>query len=221
MAKLQKQLRIHLQRLPDHVLQASALCLPLQTPQCVDRCIAETNPPPLTQPDLSGPSCPVSISTAEPSQPKTLTAVPHEITPKNLVLRLHRLPLSKLLPPSVADPSVQHPPELWLNKAFKANGNKTPPQTDGLATQSQEEVQEEQEEVHSGGTQHEEEKPDSSEEETVLPSCQTSDPDCVLRSQTPAECASVNTLTGLSNGFNQKGLLQNKLKIRVDFKVSL
>ncbi|KAF6723488.1 Histone-lysine N-methyltransferase 2B [Oryzias melastigma] len=36
--------------------------------------------------------------------------------------------------------------------------------------------------------------------------------------KTPAECASVNTLTGLSNGFNQKGLLQNKLKIRVDFK---
>uniref|UniRef100_A0A8C8DIC4 [histone H3]-lysine(4) N-methyltransferase n=1 Tax=Oryzias sinensis TaxID=183150 RepID=A0A8C8DIC4_9TELE len=36
--------------------------------------------------------------------------------------------------------------------------------------------------------------------------------------KTPAECASVNTLTGLSNGFNQKGLLQNKHKIRVDFK---
>ncbi|XP_031722275.1 histone-lysine N-methyltransferase 2B isoform X3 [Anarrhichthys ocellatus] len=34
----------------------------------------------------------------------------------------------------------------------------------------------------------------------------------------PAECASVNTLTGLTNGFPQKGLLQNKFKIRVDFK---
>uniref|UniRef100_A0A3P8S9I3 [histone H3]-lysine(4) N-methyltransferase n=1 Tax=Amphiprion percula TaxID=161767 RepID=A0A3P8S9I3_AMPPE len=33
-----------------------------------------------------------------------------------------------------------------------------------------------------------------------------------------AECASVNTLTGLTNGFPQKGLLQNKYKIRVDFK---
>uniref|UniRef100_UPI003AADCCE6 histone-lysine N-methyltransferase 2B n=1 Tax=Centroberyx gerrardi TaxID=166262 RepID=UPI003AADCCE6 len=33
-----------------------------------------------------------------------------------------------------------------------------------------------------------------------------------------AECASVNTLAGLSNGFPQKGLLQNKHKIRVDFK---
>uniref|UniRef100_G3NJV0 [histone H3]-lysine(4) N-methyltransferase n=1 Tax=Gasterosteus aculeatus aculeatus TaxID=481459 RepID=G3NJV0_GASAC len=36
--------------------------------------------------------------------------------------------------------------------------------------------------------------------------------------QNPAECASVNTLTGLANGFPQKGLLQNKYKIRVDFK---
>ncbi|KAM6899546.1 histone-lysine N-methyltransferase 2B-like [Xenentodon cancila] len=34
----------------------------------------------------------------------------------------------------------------------------------------------------------------------------------------PAECASVNTLTGLSNGFPLKGLLQNQRKIRVDFK---
>ncbi|KAL6099648.1 kmt2b [Pungitius sinensis] len=34
----------------------------------------------------------------------------------------------------------------------------------------------------------------------------------------PAECASVNTLTGLTNGFPQKGLLQSKYKIRVDFK---
>ncbi|XP_028452773.1 histone-lysine N-methyltransferase 2B isoform X2 [Perca flavescens] len=33
----------------------------------------------------------------------------------------------------------------------------------------------------------------------------------------PADCASVNTLTGLTNGFPQKGLLQ-KFKIRVDFK---
>nr|XP_033492482.1 histone-lysine N-methyltransferase 2B isoform X2 [Epinephelus lanceolatus] len=36
--------------------------------------------------------------------------------------------------------------------------------------------------------------------------------------KSPAECASVNTLTGLSNGFPQKGVLQDKYKIRVDFK---
>ncbi|XP_017279835.1 histone-lysine N-methyltransferase 2B isoform X2 [Kryptolebias marmoratus] len=34
----------------------------------------------------------------------------------------------------------------------------------------------------------------------------------------PAECASVNTLTGITNGFPQRGLLQSKHKIRVDFK---
>ncbi|XP_040910067.1 histone-lysine N-methyltransferase 2B isoform X2 [Toxotes jaculatrix] len=34
----------------------------------------------------------------------------------------------------------------------------------------------------------------------------------------PAECASVSTLTGLTNGYPQKGVLQNKYKIRVDFK---
>ncbi|XP_076005868.1 histone-lysine N-methyltransferase 2B isoform X2 [Genypterus blacodes] len=33
-----------------------------------------------------------------------------------------------------------------------------------------------------------------------------------------AECASVNSLPGLTNGYLQKGLLQNKHKIRVDFK---
>ncbi|XP_039875856.1 histone-lysine N-methyltransferase 2B-like isoform X2 [Simochromis diagramma] len=34
----------------------------------------------------------------------------------------------------------------------------------------------------------------------------------------PAECTSVNTPTGLTNGFPQKGLSQNTYKIRVDFK---
>ncbi|XP_063755160.1 histone-lysine N-methyltransferase 2B-like isoform X2 [Eleginops maclovinus] len=36
--------------------------------------------------------------------------------------------------------------------------------------------------------------------------------------ENPAECASGNSLTGLTNGFPQKGLLQKKYKIRVDFK---
>ncbi|XP_027892949.1 histone-lysine N-methyltransferase 2B isoform X2 [Xiphophorus couchianus] len=34
----------------------------------------------------------------------------------------------------------------------------------------------------------------------------------------PPECASLNTQTGLTNGFPQKGVLQHKHKIRVDFK---
>ncbi|XP_005457315.1 histone-lysine N-methyltransferase 2B isoform X2 [Oreochromis niloticus] len=36
--------------------------------------------------------------------------------------------------------------------------------------------------------------------------------------KSPAECTSVNTPTGLTNGFPQKGLSQNTYKIRVDFK---
>lgn len=55
---------------------------------------------------------------------------------------------------------------------------------------------------------------------TVLKNCPTIDPHYVLRSQNPAECVSVNTLTGVTNGFPQRGLSQNKHKIRVDFKVS-
>lgn len=55
---------------------------------------------------------------------------------------------------------------------------------------------------------------------TVLKNCPTIDPPYVLRSQNPAECVSVNTPTGVTNGFPQRGLSQNKHKIRVDFKVS-
>ncbi|KAF7211023.1 histone-lysine N-methyltransferase 2B isoform X3 [Nothobranchius furzeri] len=36
--------------------------------------------------------------------------------------------------------------------------------------------------------------------------------------KSPADCASVNTLTGTTNGFPRRGLLQSKHKIRVDFK---
>ena len=94
-----------------------------------------------------------------------------------------------------------------------------PPQTVSPRTELQEVEQEEQEDTR--GKQPEEDKEDSSVKETVLQSCPATDPHYLLHSQNPAECASVNTLTGLTNGFPQKGLLQNKHKIRVDFKVSL
>lgn len=55
---------------------------------------------------------------------------------------------------------------------------------------------------------------------TVLKNCPT-DPHYVLHSQNPAECPTVNTLSGFSCGVSQKGMLQNKQKIRVDFKVCL
>lgn len=56
-------------------------------------------------------------------------------------------------------------------------------------------------------------------EVTLVQNSPATDLRYVLHSQNPAECTSVNTLTGLTNGFPQKGLLQNKHKIRVDFKV--
>ncbi|CAM9165322.1 unnamed protein product [Lampetra planeri] len=59
---------------------------------------------------------------------------------------------------------------------------------------------------------------DQPEKEGTLQNSPATDPHYVLHSQNPAECTSVNTLTGLTNGFPQKGLLQNKHKIRVDFK---
>lgn len=68
------------------------------------------------------------------------------------------------------------------------------------------------------GGRPEEEKQEDSIKWTGLKNCPT-DPHYVLRSQNPAECPAVNTLSGLTCGVPQKGLSQNKHKIRVDFKV--
>lgn len=95
------------------------------------------------------------------------------------------------------------------------------PQTLDPHTKLQEDTREEHEDER-GDQPEEEEKEDEdvSVKGTVVQNCPTTDPQYVLHSQNPAECASVNTLAGLTNGFPQKGLLQNKYKIRVDFKVS-
>lgn len=69
-----------------------------------------------------------------------------------------------------------------------------------------------------GWVQPEEEE--GSVKRTVVKNCPATDAHYVLHSQNPAESASANGLTGLTNGVPQKGLLQSKHKIRVDFKVS-
>lgn len=105
-----------------------------------------------------------------------------------------------------------------LTETHRANKDKTVqvhPQTVDPHTELQEGTQEEQKDRR--GDRPEEE--DGSVKETVLKNGLSTDKHYVLRSQNPAECASGNTLTGLTNGFPQKGLLQNKFKIRVDFKV--
>ncbi|XP_029299572.1 histone-lysine N-methyltransferase 2B [Cottoperca gobio] len=181
---------------------------------------------------------------ASPPSPHPIT----DPTQKYLLLRLHRLPRavvqssldlhkylstsqqeqhpqstmhsaltevsSKLCFDDAPESEVQSPDV--LTETHRANKDKTVqvlPQTVDPHT-----------ELHTEGTQEDsradqpEKEEDGSVKATVLQNCPTTDTHYVLRSQNPAECASVNTLTGLTNGFPQKGLLQNKYKIRVDFK---
>ncbi|XP_008282049.1 histone-lysine N-methyltransferase 2B isoform X2 [Stegastes partitus] len=268
MPKLQRQLQIHLYRLPDFILQ-SAL-----SPQCVD--ILASHPllsQLVTQPAISHSpeiNCPPNLSQPETHPASPLT--PHPITDsqqKSLLLRLQRLPRSVVQtalhlhkpessspspppPPSSSSssPPQQHPqstlhsaltdsssqlcsqglpesevhhPDVWM-ETNRDSTKKTVhtivpglPETVNPGRELQEGAQEEEREDRRE-EQPEEDKEDSSVTETVLQNCPTTDPQYVLRSQNPAECTSVNTLTGLTNGFPQKGLLQNKYKIRVDFK---
>ncbi|XP_023265562.1 histone-lysine N-methyltransferase 2B-like isoform X2 [Seriola lalandi dorsalis] len=192
------------------------------------------------------PSLPLSQPVMQPASPLSPHAVT-DYPQKSLLLRLHRLPQSvvqsalhlhkctlsssqehpqsilhsaltvvssKLCFQGHPESEVQHPDESETNRANKQTVPK-PPQTVGPGTELQEGKQEEQEDEQ---VDQPEEEEDASVKETVLKTCPTTDPQYVLRSQNPAECASVNTLTGLTNGFPQKGLLQNKYKIRVDFK---
>ncbi|XP_076610278.1 histone-lysine N-methyltransferase 2B isoform X2 [Chaetodon auriga] len=256
------RLQIHLHRLPDFILQ-SALSLPQQLPQCLDRCDAQSHPELsqlVTQPAVSHSSHATTQSPPELSQPVTHPASPlspHPITDppqKSLLLRLHRLPQSVVqstlhLHKCISSSSQQHPQSILhpsltevspklsfqgqtesevqypdvLTETDRANRDKTVhktvqvlPQTVRPHTELQEGTQEERQDKR--GDRPEEEKEEDSVKGTVVQNCPTIDPHCVLRSQNPAECASVNTLTGLTNGFPQKGLLQNKYKIRVDFK---
>lgn len=135
---------------------------------------------------------------------------------------LHTEVPSKLCFQGRPESEVQHPDA--LTETRRANKDKTVHKTVQVLLQTvhpelQEGTQEEQEDER--GDQPEEEKEEEdSVTETVQKNCPTTDTHYVLRSQNPAECASMNTPTGLTNGFPQKGLLQNKYKIRVDFKVS-
>ncbi|XP_018540528.2 histone-lysine N-methyltransferase 2B [Lates calcarifer] len=260
MPKLQKQLQIHLHRLPDSVLQ-SAVFLTQQLPQCLDQCTAQLHPklsqPVPVQTAVSHSSYSTTQSPPELSQSITQPASPLSPDPitdssqKSLLLRLRRLPQSVVqsvlhLHKCMSSPSQQHPqyvlhsamtevssklcfqgpPESQvqhsgvLTETNRANKDKTvqvPPQTVDPDTELQEGKQAEQEDKCVDQPK-EDTKEDTSVKETVLKNCPTTDPHYVLRSQNPAECASVNALTGLTNGFPQKGLLQNKYKIRVDFK---
>ncbi|CAG10790.1 unnamed protein product, partial [Tetraodon nigroviridis] len=109
------------------------------------------------------------------------------------------------LPPSVVKSAI-HEQTHSLSKLPKRS-SKVPRQT--VAPVEQEDNR---------GNWPEEEKEEHSINWTGLNICRT-DPHYLLRSQNPAECPAVNTLSGLTCGVPQKGLSQNKHKIRVDFKV--
>ncbi|XP_010787143.1 histone-lysine N-methyltransferase 2B-like isoform X1 [Notothenia coriiceps] len=253
--KLERQLQIHLHRLPDNTPQ-SALFLQKQCPQCPD--VGAAKSPPIltqlmTQPAISHSSHSTPQCSPELPQPVTHAASPpspaspHPITEpskKSLLLRLPRLPktlaesalqLHKIIPSSqeqqqepqstlqsaVTEVSSklffqEHPesevqPPDVLPETHTANKDKTVqvlPQTVHPHTELQEGQLKEREDRPVDQPQKEEEEDGSVKTDTQY----------VLRSQNPAECASGNSLTGLTNGFPQKGLLQNKYKIRVDFK---
>lgn len=110
-----------------------------------------------------------------------------------------------------------------LTETYRSNNDKTVHKSVQELHQADDPYTELQEGTHEEQEDERDDRPEEDEDSVkgaVQQNCPTTDPDYVLRPQNPAESASVNTPTGLTNGFPQKGLLQNKHKIRVDFKVS-
>ncbi|XP_071357345.1 histone-lysine N-methyltransferase 2B isoform X2 [Trachinotus anak] len=194
------------------------------------------SPPELSQP-VTHSASPLSPHPTTDSTQKSLLLRLHRL-PQSVVqsaLHLHKciLSSSQQHPQSILHSALtevssklrfQGHPESEVQDAdvltCRANKDKTV-QVPRNTVDPENELQEgKQEEQHDKQVDHpeEEEEAEDAVKETVLKTCPTTDPHYVLRSQNPAECASVNTLTGLTNGFPQRGLLQNKYKIRVDFK---
>ncbi|KAF7662794.1 hypothetical protein LDENG_00226930 [Lucifuga dentata] len=270
--KLQKQLQIHLHRLPDLIPQ-STKSLPQKFSQCLDAQPLPKLSQPAAQTAHSHSSHFITQSPSQLSKPATEPPPPvssdsiihpklsHALPQKSLLVRLHRLPKSviqaglqvhervsssshqhvepiqhealpmpqmpaqlssKLCFQKLPESLVQHLEELTqrqrvdkemkVHRDVQAHLQTVGPDSKVEITQEEHEDQSEEEE------EEEEEEEDFLIKEMVPQNTPRTDPHYVLRSQNPAECASVNTLSGLTNGFPQKGLLQNKHKIRVDFK---
>ncbi|XP_060916184.1 histone-lysine N-methyltransferase 2B isoform X1 [Labrus mixtus] len=227
MPKLQRQLRIHLHRLPDSVLQ------------CLDQCASKSHPilsQLLTQYAVSNSSHPateLSPPVLHPASPLS----PTDSAQTFLLLRLHRLPecvkqstfdlhkskssssqqlqsaqhtsLTESTMCLKGDPEVQNPDDANIDNMVYNGVNVL-----SHIANPHSELQEGRQEDQDAEEDRPEEEDEESINETVL---QTSHTHYVLRSQNPAECAAT-TPTGVTNGFPQKGLSQNKYKIRVDFK---
>lgn len=230
--KLLLQPQIHLHRLPRFILQ-SCLSLPLQLHQCVDQCIAKAHP------FLSQLMAPLEFSknlqsnTRFPKLPEARINLSHpeakaHCSLKFPVLQLHSLPLSLVksaLHERVYAPSVL--PDISSNVCFqrpaKTESQKRNEKMTNETVQECHQSVDGTHELKNNLAEQEDKRWNHPEEEdsmkgTVLKNCPT-DSHCLLPSQNPAESPTVNTLSGFTCGVPQKSLLQNKHKIRVDFKV--
>lgn len=205
--------------------------------------------PPVTRPALSHSITLRPPEPPSPApRPASRTPLPNPVTKKSLQLRLHRLPQTVVrsglrLRPSVspAPLSAPHPsalvPQTLTHDSAQAcfQGRRRSELQDldaltencGVENRAGSDVY-----VHAqpndldARAEQDDDAPDGPEEEEAEPVNETvpthetrTDPHYVLRPQNSAECGSLSSLAGLANGFPQKGPLQNKHKIRVDFKV--
>lgn len=223
--KLLQQPQIHLHRLPHFLLQSCRIW-PLQLRQCVEQCIAKSHPflsQLMTVHDFSK----NEQSATPPPKPSEAKITPSRPLPPDVKERFPlKFPVLRLrsLPPSVAKSaghdqirSLSTLPKLSPKARFQPPAGTEDKKSTNKSVRECHQAVAPVEQEDNRRIRPEEEKKDSIKR-TVLKDCPT-DPHCLLRPQNPAECLAVNTLSGLTCGVPQKGLSQNKHKIRVDFKV--
>lgn len=231
MLKLQRQLQIRLHRLPDFILQSS-LYSPLQLSQFVEQCTAQSHP--FLSQLLTTPTVSHSLHSTTQSPPELSQRLPQSRLQQSTLHSydyvsssssqqhpqsvLHRSP-TKLCFQGQLESEVQNTDALTRTANNIKKVHRTVQKLRKTAAprlKLQESTHKEQEDKRWAWPEEEKDSVKGS----VPKNCPTIDPPYVLRSQNAAECVSVNALTGVTNGFPQRGLSQNKHKIRVDFKVS-
>ncbi|XP_061903580.1 histone-lysine N-methyltransferase 2B isoform X1 [Entelurus aequoreus] len=243
--KLQQQLRIHLYRLPDSYLQSPQCLDPYLT---YSQPVTQTNVPhelhAVTTSMLPSSQLPVDLP-LQASAPETQPSSLHfqmQAPRHSPVLRLCRLPQSMVhaalqkstSPSSLPSPKLasrsaltevmatlwfqgctlsQLPPIDVLTKIAQTNKGQI---VDGM-TQKCHQLEESQDGTQTKREDEPKEK-DTSAKETLLQRPAGTDAHCLLHSQNASEYVSVNAPLGFTNGFPQKGMVQDQSKIRVDFK---
>lgn len=214
-AKLQRELRVHLYRLPPDPH--------LQSPRRLDPCLKKSEPK-LTPPPLK-----------QPSEPRALHAVTPQLVTRNqletlprsrvLVLRLHPLPPSVVhaalrgresesLPPRGSPKSLSPSALTEVATTLRFQG-------DALSQMQPLRALTTDQELAVDGADGARDDGQDGPEGMGLQRPPGIDPHCVLPSQNAAEGSSLSAPVGFPNGFPQKGPVLDKTKIRVDFKVGL